>query len=441
MALMAASGRLAAPAAAAGGVTPSTPPGMVPVYQKPAADKRRRRPPGAKPGHTGSRRKPPASVDVKVEHRLDACPCCGGGLQRCDRTRTRLVEDVPQDLKPVVTEHTVHRDYCPNCKKHVEPAVPDAMPGATLGHHAVALSSYFHYGLGVSIAQARDLLGGHLRLDVTAGGLVSAWQRMADALAPWYEQAHRQLLATACLHADETGWRVDGATHWLWCFCDRATCLYLIDRSRGGPALKRFFDEAFAGTLVTDFWAAYDAVAADDRQVCLPHLFRELAKVDERNASPEWAAFAKKLKRLLRDGLRLRKRPDFTPDRYRSRVDLIDRRLAALADAAYDDPDAARLAKRLGRFRDYYFTFLEKPGVPPDNNHAERQIRPAVIQRKTILCNRSADGADVQAVLMSVFRTLRLRGHDPTRTIAAALRELISTGKLPPLPEPVVADG
>ena len=54
-----------------------------------------------------------------------------------------------------------------------------------------------------------------------------------------------------------------------------------------------------------------------------------------------------------------------------------------------------------------------------------------MIQRKTILCNRSADGAGVQAVLMSIFRTLRLRGHDPTPTIAAALRELISTGKLP----------
>ena len=96
-------------------------------------------------------------------------------MQRCDRTRTRLTEDVPADVRPVVTEHTVHRDYCPNCKKHVEPAVPDAMPGATLGHRAVALSGYFHYGLGVSIAQARDLLGGHLRMDVTAGGLVSAW--------------------------------------------------------------------------------------------------------------------------------------------------------------------------------------------------------------------------------------------------------------------------
>jgi transposase len=252
---MAMAGRVAGllgAAATAAAAAISTPSGMKPVYEKPTADKRRRKTPGAKPGHKGSRRKAPITIDQKAEHRLDACPCCGGGLQRCDRTRTRFIEDIPLDIKPIVTEHTIHRDYCPHCKKHVEPVVPDAMPGATLGHHAVALSSFFHYGLGVSIQQARDLLGGHLQMGVSAGGLVSAWQRMAGALAPWYEQIHQQLLATACLHADETGWRVDGQTHWLWCFCDRTTCLYMIDRSRGGPALKQFFDEAFEGTLVTD---------------------------------------------------------------------------------------------------------------------------------------------------------------------------------------------
>jgi hypothetical protein len=124
----------------------------------------------------------------------------------------------------------------------------------------------------------------------------------------------------------------------------------MIDRSRGGPALKRFFDEAFEGMLVTDFWAAHDAVIADDRQVCLPHLLRELIKVDERIWSPGWLASSKKLKRLLRDGVRLRTRADFTPARYRSLIDLIDRRLAALATATHDDFDAKRLAKRLGRF-------------------------------------------------------------------------------------------
>ena len=46
-------------------------------------------------------------------------------------------------------------------------------------------------------------------------------------------------------------------------------------------------------------------------------------------------------------------------------------------------------------------TFLDHPGVPPDNNHAERQIRPAVIVRKNSYANDSEEGAETQAVLMS----------------------------------------
>ena len=42
---------------------------------------------------------------------------------------------------------------------------------------------------------------------------------------------------------------------------------------------------------------------------------------------------------------------------------------------------------------------------------------------------------------MSIYRTLKLRGLDPTRTIAAALREMLQTGKLPPLPAKDAADG
>lgn len=107
----------------------------------------------------------------------------------------------------------------------------------------------------------------------------------------------------------------------------------------------------------------------------------------------------------------------------------------------YDDGDARRLGERISRHRDHLFTFLDKPLVPFNNNHAERQVRPAVILRKNILCNRSSGGADTQAVLMSIFRTLKLRGHDPTKAIASALRELLQTGKLPPLPERGAADG
>lgn len=362
-------------------------------------------------------------------------------MQRCKRTRKRIIEDIPREITPVVTAHTVHRDYCPSCKKHVEPVVPDAMPNATLGHHVIALSSWFHYGLGVTIGQTRDILAAHLHTNITAGGLVDGWRRLAAALSPWYEQIARQAKDSAVLHADETGWRIDGQTHWLWCFCNHRNCCYQIDRSRGSPALLKFFTEAFAGTLVTDFWRAYESVCAEDRQYCLPHLLRELLKVDERNDAIEWRAFAKQLRRLVRDGIRLRKRRDFDPSRYASRIRLIHRRLCQLADARHDDDDARRLGERLSRHRDHLFTFLDRVEVPFDNNHAERQIRPAVIIRKNSLCNRSDEGARTQAVLMSVYRTLRLRGHDPTRTIADALRLMLQTGTLPPLPAETVADG
>ena len=52
----------------------------------------------------------PAGIDRREEHRLPACPCCGGGLKRCNRTRTRIIEDIPEKIEPVVTEHTIHRD-------------------------------------------------------------------------------------------------------------------------------------------------------------------------------------------------------------------------------------------------------------------------------------------------------------------------------------------
>ena len=428
-------------------VSPSTPSGMIPVYAKPAASGRGKKA-GAKEGHAGVRRSRPQRIDRCLEHRLKQCPDCGGRLQRCTRSRTRIIEDIPEEITPVVTEHTIHRDYCPHCKKDVEPVVAEAMPGATLGHHIVALSSWFHYGLGITISQVIEILGYHLQTRLTSGGLIDAWRRLALILVQWYEQIAEEAKKSAGLHADETGWRVDGQTHWLWCFANGNVCYYMIDRCRGSPALQKFFGEAFAGTLIHDFWAPYESIETADRQYCLVHLLRELEKVDLRNASVEWRAFAKKLRRLIRDGIRLRKRPDFTPQRYARRIHLIDTRLTELAQwqspdgkVVYADADALRLAKRLRSHWDHLFTFLDKPDVPFDNNLAERCIRPAVILRKNSYANRSQQGAATQAVLMTIYRTLKLRRLNPTQTIATALIEYLTTGQLPPLPQSAIANG
>ncbi len=208
-------------------------------------------------------------------------------------------------------------------------------------------------------------------------------------------------------------------------------CIVTSDRTI--PDLQKFFTEAFDGVLITDFWAAYDSVEAADRQKCLPHLLRELEKVDLRNDSAEWHAFAKKLRRLLRDGIRLRKRPDFAPKRHQSRINRLNRRVGELAREKHADADARRLAKRLRRYGEYLFTFLDYPFVAADNNFGEREIRPAVILRKNSQSNRSDRDADTQAVLMSVYRTLKLRSLNPTKTITDSLRTYVKTGRLPAL--------
>jgi transposase len=422
--------------------TPSTPSGMKPPFRK-LSGKSRKKKPGAKRGHRGSRRNTPERIDRQVEHRADRCPDCGGRLKRCAETRTRFTEDIP-DIQPEVTEHTIHRDWCPKCKKRVEPVVADALPQSTLGNRVLVLSAWLHYALGNTLSQIVEVFNFHLQMKITSGGLVQMWYRLQAILYPWYEQIQQEALRSAVLHADESGWRVDGKTHWLWCFTTQNATFYMIDRSRGSPALMKFFIKEFAGTLVTDFWGAYNAVVCALRQTCLAHLLRELEHTEKyKSPGKHWPAFAKKLRRLLGDAIRLWRRRDELPEAtYASRRDRITARLQALIDTPWQDTQARRLIKRLRRHQSDLFTFLNQPNVPFDNNAAERAIRPAVIIRKNSYGNRSEQGADCQAVLMSIFRTLKQRGHDPVRTIINALTVYLTTGKLPPLSQPqTTSDG
>jgi transposase len=42
---------------------------------------------------------------------------------------------------------------------------------------------------------------------------------------------------------------------------------------------------------------------------------------------------------------------------------------------------------------------------------------------------------------MSIYRTLKQRGHNPIQTIVEAIRTYLQTGSLPPLPAKITPDG
>ena len=368
-------------------ITPSTPSSMIPTYKKPPAKRRGKKRPGAKPGHPGTRRETPEQIDWEEEHRAKRCPDCNSRLKRCGETRKRYIEDIPE-VQPEVTEHTIHRDWCPKCKKKIEPPVPDALPGSQLGNRVLVLSAWLHYALGNTLSQIVEVFNFHLQLKLTEGSLVGMWYRLQEVLFAWYEQIQQEALDSAVLHGDETGWRVDGKTNWLWCFGNSTLTYFMINRSRGSPALDEFFIREFDGTLVTDFWGAYNAVVCAARQKCFVHLLRELEQTEKyKSPGKHWPEFAKKLRRLIGDAIRLwYRRDELLPETYASRKDCLHKRLARMIDKSWKDDHAKRLIKRLRRHRGDLFTFLDQEGVPFDNNHAERSIRPAVIlDRKSVV--------------------------------------------------------
>jgi hypothetical protein len=364
-------------------------------------------------------------------------------LAKCQETRERYVEDLPDDLKPRVTRHVIHRDWCAACRKRVEPKVPDALPNCTLGNRVVVLSAFLHFCLGNTLGQIVDVFNFHLTLKLTPGGLIQMWHRLAELLYPWYEQLQREALGSAVLHADESGWRVNGRTHWLWCFANDKLTYYMIDRCRGGPALEKFFVTEFGGVLVSDFWGAYNSVVCALRQTCLVHLLRDLEHVEKyKSTTGDWADFAKKLRRLIADAIRLWKRsPDVSVQASASRRARLTDRLLALIDEPWTNTEVKRLLKRLRRHQHDLFTFLDQPGVPFENNLAERAIRPAVIIRKNSYGNRSDQGADTQAILMTIFRTLKQRKLDPLEVTINAIRNYLTTGNLHPFPTKLTSDG
>jgi len=367
-------------------------------------------------------------IDHFKEHTLTSCPECHTPLKEANTSYKRYTHDIPP-VEPEVTEHTVYGYWCRHCRKMVYAKVTDALPNAMIGLRIVVFTAWLHYLVGMSVSNVVKLLSIVAGFPITAGGLTQAWKSLAARLEPLYEDIGQTVRNAAVLHADETGWRINGATHWLWCFATRTYCYYVIDKSRGSPLIKRVLGKIFNGILICDFWGAYNKISTLAKQRCFYHLFTELDKVAKKKPSRAWKAFSKKLSRLLMDAIRLSERKQtISPTAYDRRVNKLHLRLQALIDTPYADKDAKRIQKRLRRHSEELFTFLTFDNVSPYNNHAEQQMRKPVITRKISQQNRSDQGAKTHAILMTLFKSAELKGLNPVEAILTDIKTALDKG-------------
>lgn len=409
-----------------GAASPTCPSGMTPVYLKKPAKKHRKKP-GQKKGHPGVGRKRPEKVDHYKDHRLGSCPQCHSPLGKPINNYKRYTVDIPP-VEPEVTEHTVHGYWCSNCKKTVYPKVCEAMPNSTLGLTLLIMTAWLHYWVGMSVRNIVKLLATFWAFEVSPGGLTQAWNNLAAMLKPLYDDIGKKIQNAAVLNADETGWRISGITHWLWCFVTDTWCYFVIDKSRGSPVIKRAIGKFFAGVLICDFWGAYNKICTLATQRCFYHLLTELEKVDKSNKCCDWKTFRKKLARLVMDAVRLdENKASLNATVFNRRKMKLYHRLDQLIESPRQDKDVNRLIKRLIRHRNELFTFLDYDAVSAYNNHAEQQIRKPVTTRKISQQNRSGRGAEAHAIFMSLFSSAELQGQNPVQKVLSDAKDMLAS--------------
>jgi transposase len=412
-----------------------------PAFVKPNVPEKARRKPGRAEGHAAALRPPPRKINVRQEVALPVdgrkaacCPQCHTQLSQLKHHR-RIVEDIiPSSV--VTTCYQTHSGYCPSCRKRVESRAAEQPPAADLPHaqlgiNALATAAVLRIRYRLPFRQIAELFADLPGLKLSPGAVVKQIRRLSKWLAGQYEALHLTLRAAEVVHADETGWRINGKNGQLWTVTNEHHTLYHVDRSRSGKVIAKLLGEAFGGTLVSDFYAVYDQFDCP-QQKCLTHLLRELRDTIKKRPSLASHAFFRQCKRLAQEALRLKKRrKGMTSKAYTRQVKSVESRLKNLGRKAWNDADADRLAARIRKYGPRLTTFLHHANVDGTNNAAERALRPAVVMRKITGGSRSESGAQAWAVLASIVRTAEQQGLGVFETIRMLLRAAWSGKKMP----------
>lgn len=382
----------------------------IPVYKK----KQRWKKLGRPAGHPGSTRRKPEIIEHVVEQRLERCPDCG--QDSLSELVTERQEHIQEDIVPARVEATKfirHVYWCSGCKKQkTAPYAPEEVPYGYLGPNVLVQTVLMKYHHGLPYSKIQMMFQELCGLKVTDSALAQALQRLARFLEVEKQVILDAVRASPWIHGDETGWKIAGTNHWLWDFVNQKLAVYKIARSRGRKIPQEVLGKNYRGIVLSDFLSAYDKLGRK-RQRCLVHLIREMNQCREKDRSVEYLLAYRKLKRILNDARRLdQKRRELAPWTFARRVSLIKARLLDFACQPFRNKNWKRLSKRLLKYCEEILTFLEVPGLPQDNNHAERMIRPNVIFRKISFQNMSRKGADAHEVLMSLLQTLRLQNRN-----------------------------
>jgi len=363
------------------------------------------------------RREPPTEIR---EHAVETCPDCGRQLTGGSVHRSRqVIEIIPAQVQ--IVEHQFIGRRCGVCGKRVLPQRSAAELGVVgkhrFGVNIQSLAALLHISYRLPISMIRRFFREVHGLQISAGEIVALAEGVAAAGTDEVEAIRTAVLASSAVCSDETGWREAGRNGYLWGFATSTHRYFRYRHSRARAVAEGVFGEGFAGTIVSDFYSAYNQLPGG-HQRCWAHLLRDLHQLREEHAEvTEWVEAIHTV---------YQQATSFTDPRQKARRQAaarFERELARLARPHRKRADAPQrvLAERIYRFRGELFTFVADPRVPATNNLVERSLRPPVIARKISGGTRSEAGSQTRTSLMSIFGTWAAQNKDLLASCKALL--------------------
>lgn len=372
---------------------------------------------GGQAGHKGYFREllPSDSVDqITTCSLLSACSC-GGKIKSTDKFMRHQVHELPE-LKLHVTEYQLQKGCCTNCRKKHLAYLPEGVSWGITGPRLTAFMSNLVSKYRLSRREMKAFLQIHFDFQISIGTVFNkeklvnaAMEAPVSALLPAIKESHG-------VHADETGHKRDGKSQWIWGFISSKAAHFTIHASRGKKALRSLFGD-FKNILISDRYAAYNIFESEQRQICWAHLKRDFTKLSEKKDK----IIARIGKNLLKSQSELfvlwHEYKSGKLSRYwlKQKSEPIRKRIGELLEqGSYTDPSlkAVRFCKNLLKYFEALWTFLEVEGIEPTNNHAERNLRPLVIWRKSYFGTRSDCGSEYVARTASINMTCKLQNKN-----------------------------
>ena len=337
------------------------------------------------------------------------CPTCKSKKIYSHGTSSKTVIDLrfmKYGIKRWVVRYMIHRQRCQSCGTIFKSSDIRWTP-AKYGWNLIAYAMYQNIELRLPQITIESSLSKLFGLPLPRG-----WtNQMKMAAAQLYAITHDRLVKKLCsgrlLHIDETSISVRGFNGYVWVLTSMEEVAYFFTPTREGNTIQELLKK-FSGVLVSDFYAAYDAIDCP-QQKCLIHFIRDLNSAIlehpfDKGIRQLAGNFAGVLKPIIetvdRRGLKKRFLGKFRNS--------IDRFYKGLVDDEIGEA-AGKLVDRLQKNRNKMFTFLDFDDVPWNNNNAEHAVKAFALLRRVIDGLTTEKGLRDTLVLLSVCETCKCR--------------------------------